>query len=204
MPATAYRIVTARLIIRCYEPSDATQLRDVVLANREHLAGLTWSRREPQTLDDKVALLRGLRADFDLDRDYSYGIFDGDGATLVGAVGMHPRVGAGAREIGYWVARDRAGQGLATEAAGALTRVGFELGGWQRLEIHCGPENRPSARVAEKLGYRHEATLRRRVTDGDGRPRDAMIWTLFADEYAASPAAQLSLQAFDAIGRRIL
>ena len=33
MGVTAYRIVTERLVIRCYEPSDAPMVRDTVTAN---------------------------------------------------------------------------------------------------------------------------------------------------------------------------
>jgi RimJ/RimL family protein N-acetyltransferase len=204
MGVTAYRIVTERLVLRCYEPSDAPMVRDTVSANLEHLAEMPWVRHEPQTVEQKLALLRTFRGEFDLDRNHVYGVFEPNGTTLVGSTGLHPRIGEGAREIGYWIARDRINQGLATETAGALTRVGFELGGWTRIEIHCTPTNRRSARVAEKLGYRHEATLRNRDVDAAGRPRDVMIWTLFAADYPGSPAAKLPLSAYDVLGRPLL
>jgi hypothetical protein len=31
-----------------------------------------------------------------------------------------------------------------------------------------------------------------------------MIWTLFADEYPTSPAAQIAIQAFDVLGQPLL
>jgi len=34
--------------------------------------------------------------------------------------------------------------------------------------------------------------------------RDTMVWTLLADEYPGSGAAQVSIKAFDAVGRRLL
>jgi len=34
--------------------------------------------------------------------------------------------------------------------------------------------------------------------------RDTMVWTLLADEYPGSAAAIVPVEAFDAIGRRIL
>ena len=46
-----------------------------------------------------------------------------------------------------------------------------------------------------KLGFRHEATLRRILTGSDGSPRDAMIWALLADEHPGSPAAAIELAA---------
>jgi len=191
----AYRILTRRLTLRCYELGDAPQVKAAVDRNREHLAEMPWIRFEPQTLDEKLQLLRRFRGEFDLDQDYTYGIFLGD--QYIGGTGLHTRVGPNAREIGYWIAREHAGQGLATEAAAALTRVGFEVDGVARIEIHCAPWNRASARVAEKLGYTHEATLRGRATDAAGAPRDAMIWTRFS-------TLEAPLEAFDGLGRKLL
>jgi RimJ/RimL family protein N-acetyltransferase len=200
----AYRIVTDRLILRCYDPRDAPALKAAVDASLDHLAEMPWSRDEPQTLDEKIALLRAFRGRFDLGQDFVYGIFDRDDTTVLGGSGLHRRVGDQALEIGYWIRAAHINRGLATEAAGALTRVGFEIERLARIEIHCGPRNLRSAAVARKLGYTHEATLRERAIDASGNPRDAMIWTLFAADYPGSPCARRNLEAFDAAGRRIL
>ena len=48
------------------------------------------------------------------------------------------------------------------------------------MEIHCDPANLASAAIPRKLGYTHEATLRRRTHSSDGKVEDSMIWTLFA------------------------
>jgi RimJ/RimL family protein N-acetyltransferase len=82
--------------------------------------------------------------------------------------------------------------------------VAFELAGVRRIEIRCDPENSRSAAVPAKLGFSHEATLRRQGLGPDGEPRDTMIWTLLQDEYPGSPAAATEIEAFDAVGRTIL
>jgi len=82
--------------------------------------------------------------------------------------------------------------------------VGFEVDAVDRIEIHCGPANAASAGVARKLGYRHEATLGRRMRLADGTLRDTMIWTMFAADYPESPAARIPISAFDAAGRQLL
>ena len=97
---------------------------------------------------------------------------------------------------------DRINQGVATETAGALTRVAFEVDKLDRVEIHCDADNVRSAAVPRKLGFTHEATLRRRRVGG--KVRDTMVWTLLADEYPGSGAATVPIETFDAIGRRIL
>jgi RimJ/RimL family protein N-acetyltransferase len=200
----AYRIVTARLVLRCWSPADAPLLQAVVDGNLAHLSELPWSRAERQSLEEKITLLRKFRASFDTDADYPYGVFDRTESRVLGAAGLHLRIGDGAREIGYWIDAAHTRQGLATEAAAALTRVGFEIEGVRRVEIHCGPANAASIGVARKLGFAHEATLRGRFTDVRGNPRDTMLFSLFADGYAASPATKTSLEAFDAAGRRLL
>ena len=201
----AYKIVTARLVIRCWNPADAVLLDEAVTASVEHLRPwMPWAHDEPQSMDARVQRLRLVRAKFDLDQDYGYGVFSSDESKVLGSTGLHTRVGPGAREIGYWIHVDHINQGLATELSMALTRVAFEVDGVQRVEIHCDPANVRSAAVPRKLGYTMEAILRGRASDADGSPRDSMVWTLFAADYPASPAALAQLEAYDAMGRRLI
>jgi RimJ/RimL family protein N-acetyltransferase len=201
----AYRIATDRLVVRCYQPSDAALLKAAIDASLDALRPwMPWAHNEPQPLAEKVSRLRQFRGRFDLGQDFVYGAFDRAETELLGSSGLHTRLGPGAREIGYWVHAAHAGKGLATEIAGALTRTGFEIEQLHRIEIHCAPDNARSSAVARKLGYVHEATLRERNAHPDGSWRDTMIWTMFASEYLASPAAATRLRAFDATGVPLL
>jgi RimJ/RimL family protein N-acetyltransferase len=204
VPGPAYNVLTERLVLRCWNPDDAPDLLAVIDASEVHLMPwMPWVADRPRTVDDQATVLRRFRAAFDSDDDYVYGIFDRDTGEVVGGTGLHPRAGPGAAEIGYWIRQDRTGAGLATEAAAALTRVGIEVHNLHRVEIRCGPDNQASAAVARKLGFTHEATLRRRLPFGDDL-RDTMIWTLVPDELPASPAARMHVEPFDALGRRLL
>jgi RimJ/RimL family protein N-acetyltransferase len=197
-----YRIVTDRLVLRCWEPRDAPVLKEAVDSSLDQLRPwMPWAEHEPQTLEEKVALLRTFRGNFDLDNDFVYGVFSRDEAGVVGGSGLHLRRGPNAFEIGYWIRTDRAGQGLATEATAALTRVGFELGGVDWIEIRCDPTNERSRAIPHKLGYVEEATLRRRLEPG---PRDVVIYSIFADGYEGSPPAAAGVEAYDVLGERIL
>jgi RimJ/RimL family protein N-acetyltransferase len=200
----AYRIVTPRLVIRCYNPSDAPLLKDAVDQSREHLRPwMPWADCEPEALEVVVERLRSFRGRFDLGQDYIYGIFNLEETRVLGGTGLHTRVGHNAREIGYWIHADFTHRGLASETAGALTRVAFEIDAVQRVEIHCDPANVNSAAVPRKLGYTHEATLRQRLEVRPGVMRDVMVWTLLKDDYPATPSAQAVLEAFDAQGKII-
>ena len=92
-------------------------------------------------------------------------------AGILGCCGLHLPSGPGVVEIGYWVRTDRAGAGLATAAAGALTRAALELPDVKRIEIHCDAANRASRAIPAKLGYRLDRIEERAVEDaGPDRP----------------------------------
>jgi RimJ/RimL family protein N-acetyltransferase len=185
----AYRIVTPRLVLRCWDPRDAPLLKDAIDSSLDHLrAWMPWARHEPQTLAQKVELLREFRGQFDLGADSIYGIFDAGEERVLGGTGLHPRIGPGGLEIGYWIRADAAGRGFATESTAALTRVAFEVAGVERVEIRCAPENLASAAIPRKLGYSEEATP------------DDLLFTLTAARLAGTPAADARLAAYNVMG----
>jgi RimJ/RimL family protein N-acetyltransferase len=201
----AYRILTDRLLLRCWEPKDAVLLKTAIDDSLEHLRPwMPWVKHEPEDLEAKTARLRRFRGNFDLDRDFVYGIFNQDESKVLGGTGLHPRVGEGALEIGYWIHVEHTNQGLAAEAAAALTKVAFEINQVNRVEIHCDPNNVRSASVPRKLGYVQEAILRHRGHTPEGEPRDTMIWTMLAKEYTTGMVRGIEIKAFDVVGQRLL
>ena len=198
-----YRIETERLVLRCYDPSDAPLLKEAVDASLEHLRPwMPWVESEPQTLDEKVELLRAFRGQFDLGTNFAYGVFEPDDSRQLGGAGFHPRGGEGSLEIGYWIRADAIGRGLATEVTAVLTRVGFEKCGLVRVDIQVDPANERSARIPQKLGFVEEGRLRRRLEpqeDGGDR-RDSLMFTMLAEELHASPCMRYACRAYDAVG----
>jgi [ribosomal protein S5]-alanine N-acetyltransferase len=83
--------------------------------------------------------------------------------------------------IGYWVAADRAGGGVATAAVALLTDHAFRDAGLHRLEATVRPENGPSIRVLTKSGYREEG-LFKRYLDVAGQWRDHLCFALTTEE----------------------
>ena len=204
LPGPAYRIQTNRLRIRCWEPTDAPQLKAAIDASLDHLRPwMPWATDEPQTEAEKVEWLRAMRGQFDLNEDFAYGIFDPATAQVIGGIGLHPRVGPKARDIGYWIHQAFVNQGLATEAAAAVVRVAFEIERVERVEIHCDPRNLPSAAIPRKLGFQHQGTVHHPVR-AVGIPSQVMVWSLAADVYSVSPVATAELEAFDVLGRQLI
>lgn len=202
--AKAYRIETDRLVIRCYEPGDAFMLREAIAVSAQHLRSwLPWAKEEPTAIETKIDLVRTFRGKFDLGEDYVFGIFNKTENELLGSTGLHTRPGGNAREIGYWISVKHINKGFATETVAALTKTGFEIEQLERIEILCDPRNTRSSNIPGKLGYRHEATLKNRTTDSEGNLRDTMMWTMFKEDYIQSTTKNISVKAFDILGREI-
>jgi RimJ/RimL family protein N-acetyltransferase len=200
----AYRIETQRLLVRCYEPSDAQMLSDSVTNNVEHLKRfLPWAYAEPEPFEEKVKRVQRFRGQFDLQEDYIYGIFNQENTRLLGGTGLHTRLGANQLEIGYWLHKDFVNQGLVTESTAALVKVAFEIIHIHRLEIHCDPANFASAAIPRKLGFTHEGTLRAKTAFLD-RWSDSMIWGLLEEEYPGSPSSSVEIRVYDARGNPLL
>lgn len=202
--ARTYKIHTKRLVIRCYHPKDAVLLKTAIDGSLEHLAPwMPWVQNEPESLGQKTERLRKYRGQFDLGMDYVFGIFDKQESKLIGSTGLHTRAGEFAREIGYWIAVNHLGEGYASEAVSALIKVGFEIEGLERIEIHCTPENIRSQKIPKKLGFVNEAVLKDRITEVSGHKKDEMIWTLFKEDYQKSDLRFMEIKAFDSADKEI-
>lgn len=190
------RVLTERLLMRPYAPDDAALVKDAVDTSLDHLRTfMDWAWAAPEPVGAVRKRLRAFRDAFRHGDDWIYGLFERDGSALVGGAGLHRRVGPEALEIGYWIRASRVRRGLATEAAGALTRLAFEWCGAVRVEIHVDPANTASIAVAERLGYVREAKLRKRlppIRPGEPR-RDEVVFSLLDEEYPASPSAQVAV-----------
>jgi RimJ/RimL family protein N-acetyltransferase len=106
----------------------------------------------------------------------------GDGGDFLG-VAVAPRLDRDARtaELGYVVAREARGRGVATEALRLLTEWAFADAGMLRLELLISVDNPASKRVAERCGYVREGVLRSLHVKQDVR-EDTEIWSLLVDD----------------------
>jgi RimJ/RimL family protein N-acetyltransferase len=190
------RLLTERLLLRAYTGDDALLVKDAVDSSLEHLREfMDWAWAAPEPIAVVRRRLREFRDAFQRGGDWIYGVFEPDGSALLGGAGFHRRVGPEALEIGYWIRASHVRRGLATEVAGALTRVAFERCRVVRAEIHVDPANTASLGVAEKLGYVREATLRKRlppIRPGEER-RDEVVFSLLDEEYPGSTSAAVSV-----------
>jgi RimJ/RimL family protein N-acetyltransferase len=156
-------------------------------------ARLTFREMTPDDLDDLALLLSDpevmtyyprpkTRAEAAQWIDWNVGLYRTHGYGLwllttadggfVGDCGLTPQVvdGVTELEVGYHVRPALQGRGYATEAAAASRDFARDVLGATRLIAIIHPDNRPSQRVAEKIGLRPE----KRTTVHGGR--DAIIY----------------------------
>jgi ribosomal-protein-alanine N-acetyltransferase len=93
--------------------------------------------------------------------------------------------------IGYWVDEAVAGRGVMPTAVALAVDHSFRAVGLHRLEVCIRPENAPSRRVVEKLGFREEG-LRPRYLHIDGDWRDHLVYALTVEEVPEGMMTRLS------------
>ena len=151
---------TERLIVRPYEEADAPLLFPLV-SNPNSTRFTLWEHHK--SIDDTLNFVR----DYARAR-YAEGVpepmaiaWKDDPTKPIGSVGCfwgsHPNR---TMEIGYWLAEPFWGRGIMVEACRALVSYSFQAFEPERIQARVIEGNAASVRVLEKLGFRHEGTLR--------------------------------------------
>jgi ribosomal-protein-alanine N-acetyltransferase len=182
MPAAA--LPTLRdgdVTLRPVRARDAKPLERVLLANRSWLR--QWEATYPGggSFIDTRASIRNLLAHARSGHALPF-VIEHEG-ELVGQLNVSSITfgSLSSATIGYWVAQDVAGRGITPTAVGLATDYCFGVLHLHRMEICIRPENGPSLRVVEKLGFRYEG-LRRRFIHINGEWRDHYSFALVAEE----------------------
>ena len=170
---------TARLTIRRPEPGDGAELNAGVLETWSDLhEWMPWALKRP-TVGESEEVVRKAHAKF-IEREDLLVLFYLKGTrTLVGGSGLH-RIdwNVPSFDIGYWCRERFQGEGYVIEAAGALADFAVRELGARRLVITCDSENEPSAAIARRIGFTHEATLRNhRRHHLSGELRDTLVFS---------------------------
>jgi RimJ/RimL family protein N-acetyltransferase len=93
-------------------------------------------------------------------------------------IALAPDINSSTRtvELGYLVAPEARGQGVATAALNQLTDWALSVLGALRIELYISVDNAASKRVAQRCGYVREGVLRSRHFKQDLR-EDTEIWS---------------------------
>ena len=193
-PVGPIRVPAGLVRLRPIRLRDAAAWSRIRLADRNHLepwepvAEMNWEQRH--AVSSWPSLCSGLRAEARRGRMLPYAIeLDGEfcGQLTIGNV-THGALRSA--WIGYWVAKEFTGAGVATAALALGLDHAFGPVMLHRVEATVRPENAPSRAVLARAGFREEGLLRRYL-DVDGAWRDHLLVAITVEEVQGSVAAQL-------------
>lgn len=153
-------IETERLIIRRFVPEDANDVYEA--CNDFEMVKTTLGLPWPYTKEMAESWIPKV-AQREVDgTSYEFAIcFKENPEKIIGCVALtdvNPR--AKRAEMGYWVARKHWKNGIATEAAKAMLKFGFEEVGLHSVIARYFDINPASGRVMEKAGMTYVGTIR--------------------------------------------
>lgn len=157
------QLTDGRITIRPCRVTDAAAISEAVKESmREMLKWAPWCHPE-YDITDCASWLGTRRRMWSEGVEYDFVILDSEESTFLGgcAVDQINRKHNFAN-LGYWIRSGRTGQGIATAAVRLISRFGFEVLGFTRLEIVVATQNKASQRVAEKAGAVREGVHRNR------------------------------------------
>lgn len=173
------------VVLRPIRQRDARAWRDLRRDNREWLA--PWDATAPEAADERVPgfgeMVRHLREEARQGRALPFVVvLDG---RVVGQLSVSGIAYGSYRGcyIGYWIDRSVAGRGIMPTAVALATDHAHRVLRLHRVELAIRPENMPSRRVAEKLGFRLEG-VRERYLHINGAWRDHVVYVLEDGEIA--------------------
>jgi RimJ/RimL family protein N-acetyltransferase len=184
LPDIPTTLTTERLRLRALQPGDGPAYFAAIDESREALYPFIGVGEQVQTRADAERLTRLAWVRFLERRQFRYAVYAQGSDAIIGSMVLHYGDWAvPAFELGAWMRTGCMGQGYATEATGAMIRLGFTTLNLARLEIRFDHRNTTSQRVAEKLGFTREARLRAHNVALDGVLVDEVVYALLPDEW---------------------
>jgi ribosomal-protein-alanine N-acetyltransferase len=179
-----------RVTLRAARAADYDDWADLRRRSRDFLKPFEprWSESD---LSRRVFLsrLKRAREEAHLGTDYSFLVFlrSSDHEKLVGGITLSNirRRAAQYVTLGYWMGVDYVGQGMMTEAVGAVVPFAFDALGLHRIHAAFLPTNAASRRVLEKNGFREEGYAENYLQI-DGKWCDHVLFGLTRERYDAA------------------
>ncbi|MCL1694125.1 MAG: GNAT family N-acetyltransferase [Actinomycetia bacterium] len=174
---------TPRFIIRPFRRRDVGPMHDAVRASLPELEEwLPWAIGYDRSVAHRF--VRDSASAWNDARAYDFAVrLHEEPDFHVGNISVWPtspanRVG----EIGYWIRSDLTGEGIGTEVTARTVQVGFEELNYHKIILRIAVGNERSDRIAKRLGFTFEGTLRDEVKVGTTWI-DHTSWSLLEEEW---------------------
>jgi ribosomal-protein-alanine N-acetyltransferase len=169
---------TDRLILRELRHDDAEDL----LVFRGDAAAQRFNSEPLETVGQCLVLIDELHGEYTAGTAVPWAVTLKTSGRVVGLFGYHHWDPYHRRaEIGYDLARQEWGQGLATEALTAAIRFGFSEMQLNRIEAQTIADNHASVRLLDRLSFTREGTRRSYSWEEDGTFHDGAIYGRLRD-----------------------
>jgi RimJ/RimL family protein N-acetyltransferase len=145
-------IETRRLLFRKFTTDD---LQDLGAIRADPAVMKYIGSGGPESLAEVLAILNKILAHWEQHGFGRWAVIYKEHDALVGWCGLSYLENTGDVEIGYGIAKPYWGKGLASEAAAAAIKYGFEQLRLDRIVAVAWPDNITSQRVMEKLGMKY-------------------------------------------------
>lgn len=172
------------IYLRLVVPEDAPGMLDLLQRNRDFFRPYEPRRpTERWTVEAQRALLIETAERNARDLEYGFGVFVRDADLLIGRVNLSNIVRRAFQNayLGYFLDKEHNGRGYATAAVDGVVDLAFGPARLHRVQAAVMPENLPSVRVVEKVGFRLEGFAPRYLRI-DGEWRDHNLYALTAED----------------------
>ncbi|MFT4416268.1 GNAT family N-acetyltransferase [Fredinandcohnia humi] len=171
---------TERLILRTLTIEDADRVEE--LASEYDIAKTTLNIPHPYPEGSAKTFIESVLLAEEKDNVAFFAIIDKESSSLIGIINLgnipvHKR-----GELAYWIGKPYWGKGYGTEAANKVIEFGFEQMELNKIFAASFTDNPGSWRIMEKIGMKHEGTLRGHVIKWD-KSLDLHYYGILRDEY---------------------
>ncbi len=176
-------IKTERLILRPYSPDDAPELQRLI--GERDIASTTANIPHPYE-DGMAEEFIGKRQEcFSKGEGVHFAIIQREGFFAGGISLDFEYKKDESMQLGYWIGKPYWNQGYGTEAAQAVIKYGFKTLRLHRIYARHFTRNSASGRILQKIGMKHEGTLRQAFKKW-GKFEDIEVYGILRSEYVTS------------------
>lgn len=175
-------IETRRLILRQFKPSDIDDMWEYC---SDPLVGPNAGWPVHQNREFTLEKLTDFIIRNETSNDTVYAIHDKEDQKVIGSIGLHKRNPGNYYdvELGYVLSSKYWSKGIMTEACRALIEHVFTETENFRISVSHFSTNMRSARVIDKLGFKHEGTMRKARITLDGAICDSIKYGMLKEEF---------------------
>ncbi len=178
-------LVTSRTVVRRFREGEGALFYTLIEENKYRISDDFQQTTEAANDKEHAEYyLREKIAQWLLQQEYAFGVWDKDRAFLIGFIRVFNIIWAvPSAELAFFIDRNFEGKGIMTEAVQAVMRFAFDQLQIEKLRLRVATDNYASQRLARKCAFRREGDLRSEFRRPSGEMIDVMLFGYTKAEY---------------------